>query len=273
MHAKPAGFGHRIDQVRKRRPRAATEIVSLGEIGWRDQFDRHALDATRDRGCAEPRGIDQKPAFKARRRVAAGAEFDPVTGRLGMQQWGVKGQRRAGIFGFSTQRQHERVAVDDAGGRRQQGSVAIQRRLHGARLIAGEGFEIVDAIGFGVSLDRGQLCGLFRRRRDDQLAAIAMGNAVLPAILVQRVPAADAHPRHQAAGRIIDAGVDHLRVARRGHGADALGRLQHDHLAARLRQPPGDRQTDHPRTDDDALNSVHFARASGPKIAGCSTPR
>ena len=100
-------------------------------------------------------------------------------------------------------------------------------------------------------------------RRDDQLAAIAMRDAVVAAILVQRVLAADAHLRHQAAGAVIDAGVDHLAVARGGHGADALGGLQHDHFAARLGQPPCDRKADHPRSDDDAINLVHVSFRSG----------
>ena len=42
-----------------------------------------------------------------------------------------------------------------------------------------ERLQIAHAIGFGVRPDRLQLCGLRRRRRDDQLAAIAMRNAVL----------------------------------------------------------------------------------------------
>ena len=116
---------------------------------------------------------------------------------------------------------------------------------------------VVDAIGFGMRPDRLQLFGFLWRRRDDQLAAIAMRNAVVAAILVERVLAADAHLRHQAAGAVIDAGVDHLAVARGGHGADAFGGLQHDHFAARLRQPPCDRKADHPRSDDDAINLVH----------------
>jgi hypothetical protein len=41
----------------------------------------------------------------------------------------------------------------------------------------------------------------FGRRRDDQLAAIAMRDAVIAAIGIERLLAADAHPRHQAAGR------------------------------------------------------------------------
>ena len=69
--------------------------------------------------------------------------------------------------------------------------------------------------------------------------------------------AADAHPRHQASGRVIDAGVDHLAVARGGDGADAFGRFQHDDFAAGLRQPPRDRETDHARADDDAIDPIH----------------
>jgi hypothetical protein len=61
--------------------------------------------------------------------------------------------------------------------------------------------------------DRLQLFGLFRRGCDDQLAAVAMRNAVIGAIPIQRVPAADAHLRHQAAGAVVDAGMDHLAVA------------------------------------------------------------
>ena len=90
-----------------------------------------------------------------------------------------------------------------------------------------------------------------------------MRDAVIPAISIERMLAADAHPRHQAARRVIDAGVDHLAVARRGDGADPLGRLQHDHLAAGLRQPPRDGKTDHPRTDNDALDLVHSRFGSG----------
>ena len=181
----------------------------------------------------------------------------PFGARPGAQQRRVEGEGRAVFLGIAAQRQHEGVAVDNAGGRREQGGVAVQRRLQLPRGIAREGLQIEHAIGFGVRPDRLQLFGFLGRSGDDQLAAIAVRNAVLPAVFIERALAADAHPRHQAAGLVIDAGVDHLAVARGRDGADAFGRLQHDHLAARLRQPPCDRKTDHPRTDNDALNLVH----------------
>ena len=105
-------------------------------------------------------------------------------------------------------------------------------------------------------------CGLVGGGRDDQLAAVAMRDAVVAAVSVERVLAAHAHPRHQAAGRIVDAGMDHLAVARRRHGADAFRGLQHDDLAAGLRQPPRHGKADHAGADDDAINSVHSRSGS-----------
>ena len=135
----------------------------------------------------------------------------------------------------------------------------FERRLQRARRLARQQLQIVDAIGFGMRPDRLQFFGFAWRRRHDQLAAIAMGNAVVAAILVERALAADAHLRHQAAGAVIDAGVDHLAVAGGGDGADALSGLEHDHFAARLGQPPCDREPDHPRSDDDAIDLVHVS--------------
>src|SRR5579872_1403499 len=106
-------------------------------------------------------------------------------------------------------------------------------------------------------LDRLQPFSFLRRGSHDQLAAMTMRNALVAAIPIERLSAADAHPRHQAARSIIDAGMDHLAVARGGDGANSLGRFQDDDLAAALCQPPGDGKTDDSRTDDDTLDLVH----------------
>src|SRR5579872_7291536 len=106
--------------------------------------------------------------------------------------------------------------------------------------------------------DRLQLFAFVWRCRHNQLAAIAMGNPLIPAIAIERLFAGNAHLRHQAARPIIDAGVDYLAVARRRDGADALGGFQHDHFAATLCQPPRHGQTDHSRTNDDALDLFHL---------------
>jgi hypothetical protein len=80
---------------------------------------------------------------------------------------------------------------------------------------------------------------------------------------IERAFASNAHLRHQAAGAVVDAGVDHLAVARGGLGADAFGCLQHDHFAAGLGQPPRDRKADHPGSNDDAIYLVHVRFKSG----------
>ena len=167
------------------------------------------------------------------------------------------------------------MAVDDPGGGREQCGVAVKRRLQCARGFTGQRLHVEHAIGFGMRPDRLQLFGLVGRRCHDQLAAVLVGNAVLAAVMVQGLFAADAHPRHQASGGIVDAGVDHLAVARRGDGADALSRFQHDHLAAGLGQPARDRKADDASTNNDALNLVHgqlgvrdLARRSGSAALG-----
>ena len=97
----------------------------------------------------------------------------------------MKRESSTGVFRIAPQRQHVGVAVDDAGGRRQQRRIAIQRRLQRAGGFAREQLQIVDAVGFGMRADRLQFFGFLRCRRDDQLAAIAMRDAVVAAILVQ----------------------------------------------------------------------------------------
>ena len=72
------------------------------------------------------------------RRGAADLELDAVRPGPGAQQRRVEGAGGAGGFRVALQRQHEGVAVDDAGGGRQQRRVAAQRRLHRARGLAGE---------------------------------------------------------------------------------------------------------------------------------------
>ena len=128
-----------------------------------------------------------------------------------------------------------------------------------ARGLARQQLHVVDAVGFGMGADRLQLFGFARRRGHDQLAAIAVRNAVVTAILVERVLAAHAHLRHQAARAVIYAGVDHLAVARGSDGADAFRGLDHDDFAARLGQLARDRETDHPGADDDAINLFHIS--------------
>ena len=71
---------------------------------------------------------------------------------------------------------------------------------------------------------------------------------------IEQLLAAHAQRRAQAAGRIVDAGVDHLAVAGGSLRADQLVLLQHHHLVAGHGQRPGDGQPDRAGADDDGFD-------------------
>src|SRR5881394_2438887 len=83
-----------------------------------------------------------------------------------------------------------------------------------------------------------------------------MRDALFLAVRVEKLTACDAEPLLDAAGRIVDAGVDHLGVARRGLLADRGILLEHDHLAAAERELTPDREPDHARADHDGVDGV-----------------
>src|SRR5438445_161920 len=92
---------------------------------------------------------------------------------------------------------------------------------------------------------------------DDQLAERSMGHAMLAAIGIEALAAGDAARRLQAAGRIIEAAVDNLAVARGSLGADSVGAFEDDDLVPLQREGPRRRQADHPGPDDDRFDLVH----------------
>ena len=129
------------------------------------------------------------------------------------------------------QRLHEPVAVDDARRRRQVGGDAGHLRLERSHVVGGEPLEIVDAIHRRIGGDGLQLADLIFACGDEELAATSMRHAVLGAEAVELLLAGDAQLGAQAAGRVIDAGVDNFRAARACLRADAVMALeQHDAL-------------------------------------------
>ena len=84
-----------------------------------------------------------------------------------------------------------------------------------------------------------------------------MGHAMLAAIGIETLAAGDAARRLQAAGRIIEAAVDDLAVARGGLGADPVGAFEDDDLVPLQREGPRRRQADHPGPDDDRFDLFH----------------
>ena len=78
----------------------------------------------------------------------------------------------------------------------------------------------------------------------------------LSAVVVEPPLALDAEPRLQAAGRVVDAGMDDLAVARAGLAADQLVTFQEDNLAPGLGQRPGRGQPDDAGADDDRFDPL-----------------
>ena len=152
------------------------------------------------------------------------------------------------------QRQHQAVAVDDAGGGRDQRGDACQLGLERARSVAPDRLQIGDAV-LRCRLPYGRELGpLALLRGDDELAAARMAHVVLGAEAVEQLLAAHAQPRPQAARRIVDAGVDHLAVARGGFRADQLVLLQNHQLVGGRGQRAGNSQSHHAGAHHDGFN-------------------
>ena len=135
-------------------------------------------------------------------------------------------ERAAGVLEVAQVGEHQRMAVDDAGHRGEQRRFAREGRLELARFGAAQPAQAFDAVAERAPLDRAQRLDLRRRRRDDELAAAPMADAARLAIGIEQAPAGDAEPRLQRAGRVVEAGVDDLAVARADAVADAGGRLR-----------------------------------------------
>ena len=105
-----------------------------------------------------------------------------------------------------------------------------------------------------VSLMAASLGSWLSAGRHQQLAAARVRHAVLGAEGVEQLLAAHAQRRPQAAGRIVDAGVDHLAVARARLRADQLVLLQHHRLMAGQGERARHRQPDDAGPDDNGLH-------------------
>ena len=109
------------------------------------------------------------------------------------------GERSSGLLQVAAQCQHQRMAIDDAGRRRPQSGGGPDGGLERSHLRGGEPFEIVDAIGQRVFLQRCELAALLVVDRDDDFAATSMSNALLRAVLIEQA----ACPQRRAAPSTI----------------------------------------------------------------------
>ena len=166
-----------------------------------------------------------------------------------------EGDAAAVIFQFAPQRQHVSVAVDDAGFRRRQRADAGKLRFERARGVAADHLQAFDAVLQALRQQRLHLAEFRVAGRDNELAAFVVGYAMRGAEVVEQAAAARAVAGAQRAGRIVDAGVNDLAVAR-GHAvADAAGRLGDDHIVAAAGGGAGDREPHCASADDQDLHA------------------
>ena len=96
---------------------------------------------------------------------------------------------------------------------------------------------------------------------DDQLAAAPVRHPALGAVVVKALPTLHTGARLERALRVVDPGVDDLRIARTRMRADGvLGFEDHD-LASSRRQGARHRKAHQPRADHDRVNAVHAERS------------
>jgi hypothetical protein len=150
-----------------------------------------------------------------------------------------------------------KLAVDDPGRGREQRSLGDQPGFERPRFRPAEPDEVHDALRFGLGLDRGKLARFLFACRHEQLAAALVRNTVVAAKIVQHRLAVDAQPSLVEAGRVIDAGVYHLTVARADARTDCGFALNDNHLAPRASECSGCGQAEGSGADYEAVNPLH----------------
>ncbi|GAB5337045.1 hypothetical protein PFUM301598_16530 [Pseudomonas fluorescens] len=124
------------------------------------------------------------------------------------------------------------MGVDDAGGRRIQRRDAFKRGLQCSGLAAIKQAQIIHTV-FKPTLEQAfQLSDLRFRIGNDQLSGSARIDPMTETVRVEGMSALDAESGFQAPGRVIDARVDNLRVARARADTDCLASFYHQHFMA-----------------------------------------
>ena len=226
-----------------------------------------AFDARGNVAGEQAGGVDQQARRELHRLGAADAHVEAVARHRRAVERAVKREHRAAVFGVALQREHEGVAVDDAGRGRVQCGDGGERGLHRPRLVAADQPRIGNAIGQRLRMQRFERCDLALLHRHDELAAAPVRHAMRFAIGIQRLAPFDAQPRFQRAARVVQPGVDDLAVARAGARADAFGLVDDDDLMAGLRELARDGQADDARADDEGINAFHERSESQALVA------
>jgi hypothetical protein len=182
------------------------------------------------------RRVDEDAGRELARRFAPDAQHEAVRNDFRRFERRAQRERAAVALEVAEVGQHQRMAVDDPGDRRQQRGFATQRRFERDRLAPASQRRPARRSpprGGRWSASESACAGV---RRDDELAAAPMRHAVRLAVRVQLLAAGDAEARLQRGRRVVQAGMDHLAVARADAVADAAGRLEERASRARARE-------------------------------------
>jgi hypothetical protein len=170
MNAQPRRLGHGIDQMAKGGAGPEDEVVPLGEMARGHQSGIEALQRACHGLGLQAGGVHEIAAMERQRRVAAYLKAESVIGDTTARQRAPQGQHRARRLRIALEGQHQPMAVDDAGGGRQQRPNRSQIRLQGVDRGRIEPGEIIHAIGRRLPPQRRQRRKLVFPAGDDQLA-------------------------------------------------------------------------------------------------------
>src|SRR5262249_10703945 len=141
---------------------------------------------------AEPGAIDHGIEAEPLRLAARERSVPATRSRLEALDRARERHHAAAIFKIAAQRQHEAVAIDDAGFRRVHRRDAGERRLEA---LGGRGVDDLyafHAVDLRLLVDRREPFALARVGGDDELAAFAVRHAVRGAEIVEHAPSARA---------------------------------------------------------------------------------
>jgi hypothetical protein len=232
MNAQRARNGRRIDQALERRVAGQREIAAFAVMQGGDAFFRKTLHPGRRFLRLQAARQDQAAGGDGAGVVPADAHLD-LSGRWRRpQKRGVQHYHAAMRLNRTNQRVHVAMRIEDPAFGRVQRAHRAQGRLQGQGLRgvqAGHAFDPIGLAARGQCVQRREFIVL---RGHDELATFVVGNVVAIEEVVQQAPSLDTETGLQRTWRVVQAGVDHLRIARGDARTHTALTLQHRHAVA-----------------------------------------
>lgn len=254
MHAEPTINRGGIDEPAERARYGAPEIRAFGQRQGRRV--RHVIP--RDPPCDLVReqagGVDETPAGHGRGLGAAGAQGEPAA-RAGVDGGDRRrqGEGAAAVLQVAAQGEQVAAGVEDSGLPRPDRRGAGERRLQTPRRGPVDGRKALDLVRDAAGEEIGDLALFGGVGRDDQLLRLPVSDAARGKVCIEQATATDAQEVLEAAGGIIEPGVNHAAVAGRRAEADRPPGFEDDDRGAPPRHLDGRRQSDDARANDDRV--------------------